>query len=295
MASLYVPSRIGSPTGSGYKLYFYQTGTTTPVDTFSQSDLAPGHENTNPVVADSNGLFGPIYLKATPDYKAVLTDASGNVKWTTDPLLTAATSVITTRGDLIIGNSSNVAARLPVGTSGQYLRSDGTDPSWHALSATDLSGTVPKLSLPSGAIIQSVISSTNAYSSHTTSIPYDNTIPQIGEGELLLTTAITPTSTSTIVRATSLTWVDGNATEASCALFRGAGANALAAGTSFTNTDFVQPLPVVYQDVPGSVAAQSYTLRVGPNSGTIYINGTSGGRIFGGVFYSFLMLEEVVP
>ena len=78
MASLYVPSRIGSPTGNGYKLYFYETGTTTPLDTFSQSDLAPGHENTNPVVADSNGLFGPIYLKATPDYKAVLFPSNSN-------------------------------------------------------------------------------------------------------------------------------------------------------------------------------------------------------------------------
>jgi microcystin-dependent protein len=47
----------------------------------------------------------------------------------------------TTRGDLIArGASSN--ARLAVGASGRYLRSDGTDPSWAQLAAGDLTGQV---------------------------------------------------------------------------------------------------------------------------------------------------------
>jgi len=39
-------------------------------------------------------------------------------------------NVITTRGDLVIGNSSNVAARLAIGTANKVLGSDGTDVSW---------------------------------------------------------------------------------------------------------------------------------------------------------------------
>jgi len=37
---------------------------------------------------------------------------------------------MTTRGDMIVRDSSNTTARLPVGTSGQVLTSDGTDASW---------------------------------------------------------------------------------------------------------------------------------------------------------------------
>jgi hypothetical protein len=37
---------------------------------------------------------------------------------------------MTTRGDLIYRNASNVTARLPIGSSGKVLSSDGTDVSW---------------------------------------------------------------------------------------------------------------------------------------------------------------------
>lgn len=78
---------------SGAKLYFYRTGTSTLQDTYSQSDLLPAHVNLNPVVADSTGRFGPIYLATSFDYKAVLKDASdvtvGN--GTLDPIFAAGT------------------------------------------------------------------------------------------------------------------------------------------------------------------------------------------------------------
>lgn len=48
---------------------------------------------------------------------------------------------LTTRGDLLTHNGS-AYTRLAVGTSGKYLRSDGTDPGWSGLFAADLSGQV---------------------------------------------------------------------------------------------------------------------------------------------------------
>jgi hypothetical protein len=74
---------------SGAKLYFYRTGTSTLQDTYSQSDLAPAHVNINPVVADSNGRFGPIYLATSFDYKAILKDASDVAIQTIDPVFAA--------------------------------------------------------------------------------------------------------------------------------------------------------------------------------------------------------------
>ncbi len=58
---------------AGAKLLAYETGTTTPKATYSNAGLSSA--NTNPVVADSDGRFGLIYLVAGR-YKIVLTDAN---------------------------------------------------------------------------------------------------------------------------------------------------------------------------------------------------------------------------
>lgn len=52
----------------GAKLYVYEAGTTTPLDTYSDSALSI--VNANPVEADANGRFGAIFL-AADDYKFV--------------------------------------------------------------------------------------------------------------------------------------------------------------------------------------------------------------------------------
>jgi len=69
------------------KLYFYQTGTSTPQATYSDSALSV--TNANPVVANSDGLFTGIYLGEAPTftaYKAVLKDSNDVTIWTQDPI-----------------------------------------------------------------------------------------------------------------------------------------------------------------------------------------------------------------
>src|SRR3990167_2714431 len=56
---------------SGAKLYFYQTGTSTALDTYSDEALTSA--NANPVVADSAGRFGRIYLKTDEEYRVKFT------------------------------------------------------------------------------------------------------------------------------------------------------------------------------------------------------------------------------
>lgn len=68
---------------SGAGLYFYESGTTTPLDTFSEESLSSA--NANPVVADAAGRFGPIYL-SSENYKVVLKDAGGVTIWSRDPI-----------------------------------------------------------------------------------------------------------------------------------------------------------------------------------------------------------------
>ena len=66
----------------GAKLNTYQAGTTTPLATHSDSALTT--PNANPVVADSGGLFGPIYLTPGSAYKLVLATSSDVTVWTQD-------------------------------------------------------------------------------------------------------------------------------------------------------------------------------------------------------------------
>lgn len=68
---------------SGGKLEFYEAGTSTPKATYSDAGLTVA--NANPVVADSAGRFGEIFLISGEAYKVILTDASGTPIWTADP------------------------------------------------------------------------------------------------------------------------------------------------------------------------------------------------------------------
>lgn len=77
MSLFYLPRQFvidgaGSPR-AGAKLNFYQAGTLTRQDTYSDSALSVA--NTNPVVADSAGEFGAIFLQ-TKAYRVILTDSS---------------------------------------------------------------------------------------------------------------------------------------------------------------------------------------------------------------------------
>ena len=72
---------------------------------------------------------------------------------------TAFADPMTTRGDIIIRNSSNVTARLAIGAAARLLRSDGTDISWAQLAgATDISGTIPSGNLPAATTSASGVS-----------------------------------------------------------------------------------------------------------------------------------------
>lgn len=72
----------GAPYASA-KAYFYETGTTTPKDTYSNAGLTSA--NANPVVADANGRFGDIYLVAGR-YKVVLKTSADVTIDTLDPV-----------------------------------------------------------------------------------------------------------------------------------------------------------------------------------------------------------------
>lgn len=93
----------GSPR-AGAQLFFYEAGTLTAQDTYSDNALSVA--NTNPVIADSAGVFGPIYL-SNLSYRVILQDSNDVQIWDQDnynaPLLGLfGGNVLTKNGDYTV-------------------------------------------------------------------------------------------------------------------------------------------------------------------------------------------------
>jgi hypothetical protein len=77
--------------GVGYKYYFYQTGTTTPVTTYQNAGLTVA--NTNPVISDANGRFPEIWYSDLSQLKLIVKDSFDNTIETVDPVGSSASAV----------------------------------------------------------------------------------------------------------------------------------------------------------------------------------------------------------
>lgn len=82
---------------SGGKAYIYETGTTTPVTTYSNTALTT--PNANPIVADSAGRFGQAFYDGSVDVKVVYTNSADVAQVTRDP------APITFQGDFTVGGA----------------------------------------------------------------------------------------------------------------------------------------------------------------------------------------------
>jgi hypothetical protein len=89
---------------AGALLQFYVSGTTTPTPVYSSSGL--GTALSNPVVADSGGLFAAIYLDPTVTYRMQLQTAGGAVLQDIDPINIAPEAA--TSGQVNAGALTNV-------------------------------------------------------------------------------------------------------------------------------------------------------------------------------------------
>ena len=78
----------GDPLAGGL-VYFYAAGTDTAQATYSDSDLAIGHANTNPVELDSAGR-AVIFFTPTPALKIIVKTALGVTVTTQDAVSPAA-------------------------------------------------------------------------------------------------------------------------------------------------------------------------------------------------------------
>ena len=174
--------------------------------------------------------------------------------------------------------------------------------------AVNLSGST--LTMPAGAVVQVVAASTVTYSSLTSggagtgdfagatsgSIPVDNTIPQSTEGAQLFTAAITPKSATNILEFEIIIpcYNASNPALIVAALFQDATANALAAQVMNLGDSIDQnAIVLTHRMVAGTTSSTTFKVRLGTSAGTVYVNGNSSARLFGGIMAARLTIKEI--
>lgn len=141
------------------------------------------------------------------------------------------------------------------------------------------------------------VQSTNysAVATGTTTIPNDDTIPQITEGNEFMTQAITPKSSTNKLRIEITAQLSNtSATDIIGALFQDSTANALAALSVYqvTVTGGAR-LHLVHYMTAGTTSSTTFRFRAGGLVvGTTSFNGQNGSRRFGGITLSNITITE---
>jgi hypothetical protein len=158
----------------------------------------------------------------------------------------------------------------------------------------------PDVPLP-GRLIQTARTDTGAVATGTTTVPNDDTIPQITEGDQYMTQAITPTSAANALCITAkaqLANSNGGTVAMITSLFQDATANAIATVETTILGATVNRLGPVFLDkmiLASTTSATTFRLRAGGSgAGTTTFNGSAGSRLYGGVYNSYLQVQEIM-
>lgn len=145
-------------------------------------------------------------------------------------------------------------------------------------------------------LVQIVKSNTTALVTCSTAMPYDNSIPQNTEGTEVLTVTIVPTVTTSILEIIFAGYATGNGTPTSInvALFQDTTADALSAsGFAVAAGSIGISIFLRHIMVASTTSSTVFKINIGPNSGTAYLNGKTGGtRLYGGVSSATLSIRE---
>jgi hypothetical protein len=305
--------RAYSPYGVGSYIRFFDTGTDTRKDVYSDSDLGTPIADAD-LVADSASTFPVIFFDPSL-YRIKIYDKNDVLKVLVDdfdPGLGAGFGVSSVVGIAQGGTGANTAAaaRSNLGAASSAslstAQSDITD--LQTAVATGVNGDdefgdlASKDALERGDLATSfgvvVVQAVDAtpYTTSTllsTAIPSDDTVPTSTEGTEILTAAITPTSSSNSVRVRidGFGFPAGSGSSLVLALFRGT--TCIHAFQRSTNSVYAD-IGLTFIDNPATTNETTYSVRVGPvGANNLYMNGNSSGRLFGGKAACTMRLEEL--
>jgi hypothetical protein len=192
-----------------------------------------------------------------------------------------ATEVSDRNTAIASGVAAGIATREPTiaaGTTSQYWRGDKT---WQTF--------------PTGTYVRRYFDSYATYTTLTTHLPADNTVPTSTEGvQIISRSVVTDTSTQRVRLSVSGFGCNSTAGYISVAAFRGTTCVGASLNYNGGNLDH---LLLVLEDAPGAAGTYTYSVRVGPGTSghTVRLNGDLGTRIFGGSAAVVCVTEVLEP
>ena len=193
-----------------------------------------------------------------------------------------------TDGQIITYDASGDPVAVGPGSDGEVLTSTGagSPPAFEAAAGGG------------GKVLQVVNETDTGITSTTTIMPYDDTIPQSGEGIEVMSVAITPADSSNklIIMVTTNLSHNQAAGENTTALFQDSTAGALAAVTNQKSGDGqVANCTFLHFMAAGTTSSTTFKVRVGNNDSgkTTNFNGFSSQARFGGVYSSSITVWEI--
>ena len=218
------------------------------------------------------------------------------------------------KGDVGLGNVDNTSdLNKPISTATQAALDAklaashaGTGGAAHAVATGSVAGFMSaadktKLDTIAGGVtgtpLRTLTTELATLTSSSALIPYDDTLPQIGEGLSIMTLAITPASASNILLIEAV--IPINIALASgaaiAALFLGGAANAIAVDHRYDAVGYGGHLHLrraIAAGTTSSITAQ-VNLGVGSSGPSAVVNGNASGRLFGGASRAVLSITEI--
>jgi len=148
----------------------------------------------------------------------------------------------------------------------------------------------------SGSIVKTVYTQSDTFATMTGAFPVDDTIPQVSEGTQILSATIAPSVAGNLIRVRlSLYGSVNSAVTITVAVFiSGFGPDAQHAfGTTVPTANHTVNMNCEYTQLTSSTSPLTFTVRIGPSSGTLSLNGLNGTRRYGGKAKCSLVLEEI--
>lgn len=258
---------------------------------------------TTPTISNpalSGTITGTYTLGGTPTFPASVVTLTGSQTLTNKTLTSPTINTPTISNATITANAltgfttSNTGTVYGVPVVLGIIQSAGLVNSVNT--AAIQSGAVDYSKVAAGFAIQTVSTNFSAVATGTTTIPFDNTIPQITEGNEYMTIAVTPKATTNflIIEATALLSCSATGSM-SIALFQDATTNALAAQSQFMATATGRMnFTLLHRMAAGTTSSTTFRLRAGNDgAGTTTFNGSNGIAVFGGVTISNMTVTEI--
>jgi len=165
------------------------------------------------------------------------------------------------------------------------------------IATANISNQLTDANMSAGSAVQVVNVETGNVATTTTTVPIDDTIPQITEGAEFMTLAITPTSATNKLMIQVSVSVSSAATNSHVLsmLFVGTTANALAImGSRDSAANMVVSQTFNHIVTAGATSELTFRVRCGMNTaGTFTFNGVNGSRNFGGALASSITITEI--